>query len=72
MWPPKASARIPRKPGAIGPGETCPPRSNDMFQADARSCGLWASRWIERALREIPGEGRRAPASIGAMFARGR
>eukprot|EP00959_Pyramimonas_sp_CCMP1952_P277891 5808537-Pyramimonas_sp.AAC.1 len=42
-WPPMAAARIPRKRGAIGPGEGRPAPSNAMFQAGCWSCGLWAS-----------------------------
>ena len=38
---------------------------------DAWSCGLWATRWIERDLREIRGEGRQVPDSITDACARG-
>ena len=65
-----AATRILRKLEALAPGEVCPPRSNERFQIDGWSCGLWVARWVERALRELRGEGRQAPISIGISLSR--
>ncbi len=45
---------------------------NREWQSDSWSCGLWTLRWIERALRDLRGEGTRckpfaAMASLGAL-----
>ena len=37
---------------------------------DGWSCGMWVARWVERALRELRGEGRQAPVSIGIGVSR--
>ena len=67
----QAATRALRKLGAIGPAEERPPSNNKSFQVDGWPCGLWATRWVERALREIRGEGRRAPVSVILARARG-
>ena len=67
----QAATRILRKLGVVGHDEECPPPSNKQFQVDGWSCGLWATRWIERDLREIRGEGRQVPDSITDACARG-
>ena len=41
-----------------------------MYQKDGWSCGLWATRYIERSLRERRGEGRLPPASVHDMVVR--
>ena len=67
----QAATRILRKLGVVGPDAECPPPSNKRFQVDGWSCGVWTTRWIERALREIRGEGRKTPDSITDACARG-
>ena len=67
----EAATKILRKLGAIDSTEECPPPSNKMFQVDGWSCGLWVTRWVERALRELSGEGRSRPLSITDACARG-
>ena len=41
-----------------------------MFQVDGWSCGMWVARWVERALRELRGEGRQTPVSISIGVSR--
>ena len=41
--------------------EECPAPSNRAHQSDDWSCGLWATRWVERQLREVFGEPRLKP-----------
>ena len=67
----QAATRILRKLHVLGHDEECPAPSNKRFQVDGWSCGLWTTRWIERALREIRGEGRQTPDSITDACARG-
>ena len=67
----QAATRILRKLGVVGPDAECPPPSNERFQVDGWSCGVWTTRWIERALREIRGEGRQMPDSITDACHRG-
>ena len=67
----EAATKILRKLGAIDSTEECPPPSNKMFQVDGWSCGLWVARWVERALRELSGEGRASPLPIHEACARG-
>ena len=67
----QAATRILRFLGLIGPAEHCPPRCNTTHQLDGWSCGLWVTRWIERSLREVLGEGRQAPVPIAQATARG-
>ena len=40
---------------------------NETYQQGGWECGLWCSRWVERALRELHGEGRSPPTSIGEL-----
>jgi hypothetical protein len=54
----------------IGPEEQAPLPSNTTRQADGWSCGLWASRWVERQLRENRGEARSPPPSLGEFRTR--
>ena len=65
-----AGTRLLRNLELIGPTEECPAPSNTRHQADGWSCGLWASRWVERQLRENLGEQRLPPTSLGQMTAR--
>jgi hypothetical protein len=51
----------------IEPHEEAPQPSNKSRQSDGWSCGLWASRWIERQLRENRGEARMVPTSFADM-----
>ena len=48
-----------------------PSRSNKAFQTDGWSCGLWATRWLERSLREARGEARRIPSTLKDIATRG-
>ena len=68
--PPAMVERILRKLGIVGEDWRCPPRCNSSSQTDPWSCGLWATRYIERSLRERRGEGRSVPASISDMTSR--
>ena len=54
----------------IEPHQEAPPLSNKSRQSDGWSCGLWASRWIERQLRENRGEARLVPTSFAEMRTR--
>jgi hypothetical protein len=54
----------------IAVGEQAPQPSNKLRQADGWSCGLWASRWVERQLRENRQEARLVPTSFSEMRAR--
>ena len=72
--PPRTAAnkveRVLHKAGLVAEGWRCPARCNKTFQAQAWECGLWATRYIERSLRERRGEGRLPPASIADMITR--
>ena len=63
--PPRQVEKILRAMGLVGEDWRCPPRCNENTQKDDWSCGLWATRYIERSLRERRGEGRLPPVSIG-------
>jgi len=54
----------------IGLEEQAPAPSNRSNQDDAWSCCLWASRWVERQIRENIGEPRRPTLSFGDMSSR--
>ena len=47
----------------LGLAEEYLPRRNKTFHVDGWSCGIWVTRWGERSLRELRGDGRRAPMS---------
>ena len=67
----EAATKILRKLGVIDAGEQCPEPCNKRHQVDGWSCGLWTTRWIERALREIRGEGREPGFSVTQSTLRG-
>ena len=47
----------------LGPGYELPQASNKRNQAGGWECGIFASNWVERSLRELLGEGRLPPIS---------
>jgi hypothetical protein len=65
-----AATKLLRNLELIGIEEQAPAPSNRINQSDAWSCGLWASRWVERQIRENLGEPRLPPLSIGEMSSR--
>ena len=60
--PPETSKRaakaILENLGFVGPEYALPAPRNTSVQKDGWSCGIFASNWIERSLRELRGEGR--------------
>ena len=56
--------------GLVDPGWKCPPRVNRGYQQGGWECGLWASRYHEKALRGARFEGTTPPASIKDHTAR--
>jgi hypothetical protein len=63
----QAATRLLRNLELIEHGQECPKPCNTSKQADGWSCGLWASRWVERQLRENKGEDRLIPTSLAEM-----
>jgi len=61
------ATRTLRHLGLIEHDQECPEPCNTSRQADSWSCGLWASRWVERQLRENRGEERPVPTSLAEM-----
>ena len=66
----QAATKVLQNLGLIGAEEQAPQPSNTSRQEDGWSCGLWASRWIERQLRENKGEPRLPPTSLAEMRTR--
>ncbi len=66
-----AATSLLRRLGHIGPHEEAPAPSNEAWQTDGWSCGLWCARWLERALRERRGEARSPPPSLAEQQWRG-
>ena len=56
-----------RNLGLIENHAEAPVPCNTCVQADGWSCGLWASRWVERQMRENRGEARLPPPSLAEM-----
>jgi hypothetical protein len=65
-----AATKLLRNLELIGIEEQAPAPSNTLRQTDCWSCGLWASRWVERQIRDNSGESRLPPLSIGEMTSR--
>ena len=63
----QAATRLLRNLELIEHGQECPEPCSTRRQADGWSCGLWASRWVERQLRENKGEDRLIPTSLAEM-----
>ena len=47
----------------VSPEYELPQASNKRYQAGGSECGLFASSWVERSIREQHGEGRLPPTS---------
>ena len=66
--PPATAARqvekLMKSLGFVDASWQCPARSNTSYQADMWECGLWATRWLEQALRAEHFEGRIPPLTI--------
>ena len=66
--PPATAARqverLMKSLGLVDASWQCPARSNTSFQAEGWECGLWATRWLEQALRAERFEGRIPPPTI--------
>jgi hypothetical protein len=62
-----AATRFLRGANLIKAPAEAPEASNETFQADSWSCGIWATRSIERSLREHRGERRQPPRAIKAL-----
>ncbi len=65
-----AATRFLRGANLIKTPAEAPEPSNVMFQDDGWSCGLWATRWIERSLRERRAERRMPPPYIKSLCVR--
>ena len=59
-----AATRFLRGAKLIKAPAEAPEPSNETFQVDGWSCGIWATRSIERSLREHRGERRQPPRGI--------
>jgi hypothetical protein len=59
-----AATRFLRGANFIKAPAEAPEAINETHQTDGWSCGLWATRWIERSLREHRGERRQPPPRI--------
>ena len=66
-----AATRLLRQLGYAGPTDEAPAPSNEAWQTDGWSCGLWCTIWLERALRERRGEARTPPPSLAEQERRG-
>jgi hypothetical protein len=62
-----AATRFLRGANLIKAPAEAPESSSEAFQNDGWSCGLWATRSIERSLREHLGERRQPPRGIKAL-----
>ena len=56
--------------GVASPSWKCPPRANRGYQVGGWECGLWATRYLEQALRAARNEGRTPPATVKEQAAR--
>lgn len=66
--PPATAARqvekLMKSLGIVDASWQCPARSNTSFQAGGWECGLWATRWLEQALRAERFEGKIPPLTV--------
>ena len=72
--PPATAARqvekLMKSLGFVDASWQCPARSNTSYQAGGWECGLWATRWLEQALRAERFEGKIPPPTIAEATTR--
>ena len=72
--PPATAARqvekLMKSLGFVDASWQCPARSNTSYQTEGWECGLWATRWLEQALRAERFEGKIPPLTIAEATTR--